>query len=237
MKDPVVITHEYYSSSDKQLNRIRLNKIYCGAGYSWDSYKNKNVENGNSKFTSIGGSIWLSKVFFAELGFNYQIGKTKIHSTVNNRITKETNFIEYDTIGYYIHTVDGVSTEVPIVDEFIRTRTDTVVAIDHVTYNKQVKSISIPISFGYIYTRNRFYCSILAQVAPVFISLSKEGDGKEAYEKQLRLGAGIEFGVKLTNAVGISARYMLQNQFQYRISDKDLSGIQHQVTLMLNYFF
>lgn len=237
VKDPVVIRHEYYSSSDKQSNRIRLNKIYFGAGYSWDTFKDKKVENSNSRYGSIGGSIWLSKAFFAELGFNYQIGKTKIHSTIGNRYTKETNYIEYDTIGSYIHTVDGVSSEVPIVDEIIRTRTDTIVVIDHVAYNKQVRSISIPISFGYIYSGKHFYCGLLAQVAPVFLSLSKEGYGKEVHERQLRLGAGTEFGVKLTNAIAVSARYMLQNHYQYKISDKDLSGMQHQVSLLLNYFF
>ncbi|WP_028980580.1 hypothetical protein [Sporocytophaga myxococcoides] len=237
VKDPVVIRHEYYSSSDKQLNRIRLNKIYCGTGYSRDSYKDKNVENSNSRFASIGGSIWLSKVFFAELGINYLLGKTKVHSTESNRYTKEINFIEYDTIGSYIHTVDGVSTEIPIVDEISRTRTDTLVSIDHVAYNKQVKSISIPISFGYIYSKNRFYCGLLVQLAPIFLSVSKEGDGKEIHERQIRLGTGTEFGFKLTNAFAVSARYMLQNHYQYKISDKDLSVTQHQVSLLLNYFF
>lgn len=237
VKDPVVIRHEYYSASDKQLNRIRLNKIYCGAGYSWDSYKDKNVEKGNSRFASIGGSMWLSKAFFAELGFNYQFGKTKVHSTESNRYTKEANYIEYDTIGSYIHTVDGISTEVPIVDEILRTRTDTLVSINHVAYNKLVKSISIPISFGFVYSKNRFYCSLLAQIAPIFLSLSKEGDGKEMHERQIRIGAGAEFGVKLTNAIAVSARYMLQNNYHYKISDNDLSCTQHQVTLLLNYFF
>ncbi len=237
VKEPVVITHEYISSSGKQLNRLRLSKLYAAAGYSWDSYKDKNIESGHSRIASIGGSIWLSKIFFAEIGFNYQAGKAKYHSNVSNRYTKESTYIEYDTIGSYIHTVDGVSTEVPIVDEFVRTRTDTLVSIGRVIYNKQIRSICIPISFGYMYSMNRFYCSLLAQVAPSFVSVSNDGDGNKSREKQLRLGAGTELGLKLTGSVAIAARYMWQSQFQNKVSDKDLSGQQHQVLFLLNYFF
>lgn len=237
VKEPVVITHEYISSSGKQLNRLRLSKLYAAAGYSRDSYKDKNIESGHSRIASIGGSVWLSKIFFAEIGFNYQAGKAKNHSNVSNKYTKESNYIEYDTIGSYIHTVDGVATEVPIVDEFVRTRTDTLVSIGRVIYNKKIRSISLPISFGYTYSMNRFYYSLLAQVTPSFVYVSNDGDGKENREKQLKLGAGTEFGLKLTDSVAIAARYMWQSQFQNKVSDKDLSGQQHQVSLLVNYFF
>jgi hypothetical protein len=210
--------------------------LKAGSGVSRYNHSTQLKGKHFTEFCLETGWNYRNSPLFSAIGISFQRFKDQYNWQENHQTVSETDYIDYDTIGSYVHIINNQEHLVYVVDEIHRTRTDT--ASNLISHSKDSRStfLYVPLITGINFSIKKFGCMFFLSGGPAFKISGKEDYSGSGSRIICQYGAGGEISYQVITGLSFLVRCETRTTRSFITNHENITRNQWPVSVGIKYF-